>query len=75
MGRSGGLGPPYPTIVSSSTKSSGGCPQYGQVRGDSHWPANSSSIPTPANRATPTSYSQNVELVSDPVAIPRPHAP
>lgn len=41
----------HPAIVSSSTKSSGGWPQCGQVRGDSHCPASSSSIGTPANRA------------------------
>ncbi len=28
----------YSTTVSSSTKSSGGCPQWGRTRVDSHWP-------------------------------------
>lgn len=40
------------TIVSSSTKPSGGWPQCGQTLTDSRWPASGSSIPTPANRAT-----------------------
>jgi hypothetical protein len=34
------------------TKSSGGCPQWGQTRADSHWPASNSSMAIPANRAT-----------------------
>jgi hypothetical protein len=34
------------------TKSSGGCPQCGQTRADNHWPASSSSMGIPANRAT-----------------------
>lgn len=42
----------YSTTVSSSTKSSGGWPQCGHTRAESHCPASSSSMVTPANRAT-----------------------
>lgn len=63
-------------IVSSSRKSSGGCPQCGQIRGESHWLARRSSIGTSAKRAFGSRGAERSALHDeiDPLALAMRHA-